>query len=144
MVRSRLALSYVVLAWTGQGCDAHDIGKPCPQLLGGAPTAESGGTRVETLEVVEQNAAFPCDELICIATDGRPGYCSRKCREDAGCPAGFECRQVQRLGDFAQVKFCAWKPCRKRADCGSADEFRCVAAPSADVGEELRLCDFQD
>lgn len=125
------------------GCDANDIGKDCPDLLGDQSPGGAAGTRVETEEVVEQDVTFPCDELICIATDGRSGYCSKRCRENAGCPAGFECRVIQKIGPFAGEMFCAWKRCATSADCGSKKEFCCVAAPSPVAGEELKLCDFK-
>ena len=125
-------------------CERDDIGKPCPELLEGTDPGSSSGTRVETQEVVEQRVSFPCDELICVATDGRPGYCSKRCREDAGCPVGFECRTIQTIGPFAGEKFCAWKPCSTRTDCGPKEDFCCVLAPSPEAGQELKLCDFKE
>ena len=109
-----------------------------------------------TQEVVEQNVEFPCDDLICVATDGRSGYCSKKCREDAGCPAGFECRQVQVIGEFANDKFCTWKHCDRPKDCGLKDDFRCCHPETssqcggkaeglhAEAGEEVKLCTFRE
>ena len=132
----------VVLA--AAACERNDIGEACPKLLAGADPGSAAGTRVETQEVVQQDVTFPCDELICIATDGRSGYCSKRCREDVGCPNGFECRTVQSIGPFAGEKFCAWKHCNTRSDCGSKDEFCCVPAPSPEAGQELKLCDFKD
>lgn len=125
------------------GCESHDIGKPCPDLLGDEAAGNSGETRLETQEVVAQNASFPCDELICIATDGRPGYCSKRCREDAGCPSGFECRVIQEIGEFAGQGFCAWKVCEKRTDCGKKQDFCCVPAPQSVAGEPYSLCEFK-
>jgi hypothetical protein len=123
-------------------CTKDDIGEACPQLEVDDASGSADPTRTETEEVVEQNPAFPCDELVCIATDGIAGYCSKKCRTDAGCPEGFECRTVQEIGPFASEKFCAWKRCEQRTDCGNADDFCCVAVPNARAGEELKLCEF--
>ncbi len=124
-------------------CEEHDIGKPCPELLGDTNPAIEGTTRLETSEVVAQNAIFPCENLICIATDGRPGYCSTKCRSNAGCPDGFTCRTVQEIGPFAQDMFCTWRHCTTASDCGRRDDFCCVAAPSSEV-DDVKLCDFKN
>jgi hypothetical protein len=133
-----------LLAIINAACEHNDIGHGCPQLLGDQDSGTAAGTRVETQEVVQQDVTFPCDELICIATDGRAGYCSKRCREDAGCPSGFECRTIQSIGPFAGEMFCAWKRCDSRSDCGSTSEFCCVPAPSPEAGQELKLCDFKD
>jgi hypothetical protein len=140
--RAALAMLSVMSA---VGCEKSDVGKPCPQLLGGADPSQSGEeNQVVTEEVVEQNVGFPCDELICVATAGRSGYCSKKCREDAGCPDGFECREIQPTGDFAGQKFCVWKRCESRDDCGNKDDFCCVKVPGADPVNATRYCDFSD
>ena len=132
-------------------CDKSDVGRECPQLLNGAnPTNPTSPAEIETAEVVEQNPAFPCDELICIATGGRAGYCSKKCRVDANCPEGFTCRTVQGVGPFAQDKFCAWKACERASDCGG--DMCCVKVPgtSGDANlpdsalKESKLCAFSD
>jgi hypothetical protein len=105
----------------------------------------SGETRRETPEIVEQNPSFDCEEMVCIATDGLPGYCSKRCREDAGCPDGFGCREVQQIGPFAGEKFCAWKECSRRADCGKKEDFCCVTVQSSDpiIAElAIRICAF--
>ncbi|MBI3180382.1 MAG: hypothetical protein HYZ27_12015 [Deltaproteobacteria bacterium] len=133
-----------VFATLAPACEQHDIGKPCPQLLGDAEPALEGTTRLETEEVVAQDTNFPCEDLICIATDGRSGYCSRKCRSAAGCPDGFTCRTVQEIGPFAQDMFCAWAHCTSAGDCGSRDDFCCVVAPSPSEVDDVKLCDFKD
>lgn len=138
--RGVVGLAAVVLLLAA--CDDHDLGQPCPELQANAD-ATSGDGRAETQEVVEQNVAFPCDELICIATSGRDGYCSKKCREDAGCPAGFSCREIQPVGPFAGEKFCAWKSCEKASDCGNKDDFCCVPVPGSGPLEDLKFCDFK-
>ncbi len=76
------------------GCDNHDVGQPCPQLLADQDPESSGGTRLEVQETIEINASFPGEELICVATAGRSGYRSKRFREDAGCPAGFSCETI--------------------------------------------------
>jgi hypothetical protein len=131
----RITRFIAAAAALGLACEQDDIGKDCPKLA--AAAGNVGGTRIETQEIVEQNAAFPCEELLCVASDGRAGYCTRKCREEAGCPPGFACRQVQELGEFAQDKFCVWKRCDRPRDCGNKDDFRCCdPSVSGDAGSE--------
>jgi hypothetical protein len=125
------------------GCEKHDVGKPCPQLLAGEdPSTPGEDNQTITHEVIEQNLGFPCEELICVATAGREGYCTKKCRQDAGCPDGFECREVQPVGDFAGEKFCVWKVCESRGDCGNKEDFCCVPVTGADPTVEVTYCDF--
>lgn len=134
----------LLLAWAAVlfACDNNDIGKDCPELLADADPTEPEGGRTVTEEVVGHDAGFPCRELICIATAGRSGYCSKRCREDAGCPDGFECREIQPVGLFAGEKYCAWKPCEKRSDCGNVEDFCCIAVPAADPLGDRKYCDF--
>lgn len=139
-MRALALVSLVAIA----ACTKHDLGQDCPELDATGGGATDDATRTETDEVVEQNPAFPCDELVCIATDGKAGYCSKKCRSDAGCPEGFECRTVQDIGPFAEEKFCAWKRCTSRRDCGNPDDFCCTAVPNARPDEELKLCEFSN
>ncbi len=141
---ARCATLALLATLLGTGCEKHDIGKPCPELELAGDATNTGEGSVETQEVVEQNVAFPCDELICIATAGRPGYCSKKCRENAGCPDGFECREIQPVGPFAGEKFCAWKPCKRPASCGDAEDFCCVTVQNSDPIEDLKFCAFRD
>src|SRR5690349_20524208 len=82
-------------------CARGDIGAACPDLDAVNGAQQQDGRSI-TDEIVEQRATFPCDELICIATRGSAGYCTKKCRSDDACPQGFECRAVQSVGDFAQ------------------------------------------
>jgi hypothetical protein len=123
-------------------CQTSDVGKSCPQLLADTQPTDSYGSRAETQEVVEQNVTFPCDDFVCVATAGRSGYCTQKCREDVGCPDGFVCRTVQAVGPFANDKFCVWKHCDKRSDCGNMKSFCCTPVPGASPTEEIKLCDF--
>ena len=102
-------------------------------------------TLSNTQEVVGQDASFPCEQLICVASGGRGGYCSGKCLDDAGCPAGFECSVVQTLGTFANIKYCVWKQCTKRQDCGGGNQsqdFCCDAVVGGNPNQEYRLCNF--
>lgn len=139
---AKLASATVLISVLG-ACETHDIGQPCPQLLRGQDAASSTGNRAETQEVVEQNVAFPCEELICVATAGRPGYCSRKCREDAGCPDGFGCRVVQPVGPFAGQRFCAWKRCDSTKVCGNLKDFCCSPVPNSAPEEDIKYCNFK-
>lgn len=125
------------------GCEKHDLGEPCRELGSTGPSSDDP-SRTVTQETVAQDARFPCEELICIATDGRPGYCSKKCRDDAACPDGFECRTIQDIGPFADEKFCAWKRCEKRRDCGNNDDLCCSEVTGAEPGTTLKLCGFSN
>jgi len=131
----------MLLVLAASGCASNDIGQPCPDLLTDAGTG--GASYTETAEVVAQDVSFPCDEFICIASEGTDGYCSKKCRTDAGCPSGFTCRIIQSVGPFATQKFCAWKRCTNRSDCGSNKSSFCCYPP-IDANEELKLCAFSD
>ena len=142
----QLATSFMVLglvAVTQSACEKHDIGEPCPQLLGDESAGTGTDNREETQEVVAQDLSFPCEELVCIATAGRPGYCSKKCLENAGCPDGFNCREVQPLGPFAGEKFCAWASCNKASDCGSTSEFCCIEGVNSDERVSGRYCAYK-
>jgi hypothetical protein len=97
--------------------------------------------RVSTRESVGQSTAYPCESLICVASGGKPGYCSQKCRNDAGCPQGFECRVIMTSGTFANEKFCAWKSCDTRGDCGNVDELCCSSVPGADPVQDIKMCE---
>lgn len=141
-MRASPAVPLLFCAATIVGCSAHDIGKECPQLLGDADPADPGEGRTETAEVIAYDVTFPCEEMICIATAGRAGYCSKHCREDAGCPDGFECREIQPVGEFAGRKYCAWKPCESRGDCG--DDFCCVGVAGSDPVTDRKYCDFAE
>ncbi len=136
----------VALCWSlaVAGCVENDIGKACPELLGEDAGAQADGTRSITQEVVAQDLSFPCDEMICIATAGRPGYCSVKCRDDAGCPSGFVCREIQPIGEFAGEKFCAWKPCTAASGCGKEGDFCCREVVGSDAGQNLSFCAFSN
>lgn len=146
----RASLFVILVGLAASHCARHDIGQTCPQLAeesGATASSETGssdGTRTETQEVVGQSALFPCDELVCIATDGREGYCSKKCRDDAGCPEGFECRVIQDIGPFAGESYCAWKRCEARRDCGRVEDFCCAPVPGGVPGAEHKLCTFSD
>ena len=147
--RCRLPLLVAVTAGLTVACDAHDLGQPCPQLLSTADVPvtnpdDASTTRRETPEVVGQDTIFPCDELVCIATDGSSGYCSKKCRSDSACPEGFACRVIMDIGPFAGESFCAWKRCTSRADCGHKKDFCCAGAADDGAVDELqvKVCSF--
>jgi hypothetical protein len=124
-------------------CASNDIGKPCPQLLGDTQPATVGDDQTATAEVVAYDPSFPCDELICIATSGRSGYCSKLCRDNAVCPQGFECREIQPVGEFAGQKYCAWKPCQNVGDCGSKSDFCCQAVVGSSSVTDRSYCAFK-
>lgn len=140
----KYAAEALILAALAFGCTDYDIGRPCPELAAAAPALD--GNRTETQEIVAQDLTFPCDELICVATAGRSGYCSKKCLSDTSCPDGFTCRVVQPVGPFAGEQFCVWKTCSQRSDCGDEHDFCCeeVVGGSPNPNQPLLLCDFSE
>lgn len=142
VMRALLTLALACAIAALHGCAADDIGKACPQLLGDESAGTQSGARSVTQEVVAQDISFPCEQMVCIATAGRLGYCTKACRENAGCPAGFECREIQPFPPFAGEQFCAWKPCKTAADCGKKGLFCCREALGATVAEKPMFCDF--
>lgn len=124
-------------------CEDSDLGEPCPELLE-TGDAVAGGGRSVTQEIVGVDPRFPCDDLICIATNGVAGYCSSKCRADGACPSAFECRTVQAIGEFEADQFCAWRTCSVDNDCGDPDEYCCRSVPNAGPQGEVKLCGFRD
>lgn len=140
MRRTGLTLCLLLVA-----CEGHDLGKPCDELLGDTDPAQ-GTTRTDTRVAIGQNTCYPCSELICVATDGKPGYCSKKCRDDTGCPGGFTCRILQPLAgeEFAGSGFCVWSECVNDADCGNEAIFACKSVPHSDPAGDLQRCDYID
>ena len=141
-MRARALAFLVSCASVLGGCSSSDVGQACPELLGTTDPATVGDGRTETAEVVAYDPLFPCDSLICVASAGRSGYCSRACREDSSCPTGFECRVIQPVGTFANQMFCAWKPCDMTADCGSKKDFCCRPVIGSDPVQPKKYCDF--
>ncbi|MEZ4272645.1 MAG: hypothetical protein R3C68_14810 [Myxococcota bacterium] len=121
-------------------CDSHDLGQPCPQLLQGVDASDNEGMRSETQEVVGQDLTYPCEELLCVASGGKTGYCSKKCRGDSGCPTGFECKAIHSTGEMAGQTFCVWKTCESAADCGSSKKFCCNQVSEV----APKLCEFSN
>lgn len=138
----------VALAAGLVACQSSDLGQPCPLLLKdpvtGAftPPFTGSGANITTQEVVGQDSSYPCASMICVATQGRSGYCTQKCLDDAGCPAGFTCRIVQSAGYFANVSVCVWKECDKNSDCGNMQ--CCAVVPFDHPAKELSLCEASD
>jgi len=143
----------------GLSCQQSDIGAECPQLLtsnnsvsgvdsgnydgnanGNSPPSE----RLETAEVVGQDVSYPCDELLCVASSGRDGYCSKTCivGSPTACPNGFECAVIQQSGAFANQGFCRWRSCETVKECGSSADFCCVLASSPN-SQPRKLCAFK-
>lgn len=85
-------------------------------------------------EVVEIDATFPCDHLVCVSANGSPAYCSKECRSDTGCPRAFECRPVSLAGGFADRTFCVWRTCRVAFECGDLDLYVCARREGEDTG----------
>jgi len=140
----------LVMSFTGAlvACQGNDLGHACPQLLTDkttgvvTPPFSGSGAEITTQEAVGQDASYSCASLICVATQGRSGYCTQKCLDDAGCPGGFTCRVVQSVGYFANVSFCVWKECDKKSDCGNMQ--CCTVVPFDHPVKELSLCELSD
>lgn len=127
------------------GCNSSDIGSDCPQLLGDSQAVSTSDdpTITVTQNVVGIGLAYEnCASLICIAAQGKSGYCSDKCLDDSACPAGFSCQIVQDVGSFAGQKFCAWKRCQSRSDCGAEKDFCCTQVAGTTDSETFKLCAF--
>jgi len=133
----------VLLCYNFIACSSHDLGRPCPELTTSGTIGQIDGNRALTQEIVEQNLSFPCESLICVATTGKTGYCSKKCTHDGSCPDGFECRTIQEVGPFKNDMFCAWKSCAKNKECGDS-KMRCSKTDNADPQGQLKLCGYKE
>ncbi|MBC7792193.1 MAG: hypothetical protein H7Z43_00670 [Clostridia bacterium] len=128
-------------------CDDTDVGEICPQLLGDAAandpanlvTTNADGTS-DVTETYGTSAAFPCESLLCVAADGRPGYCTVECRDDGACPDGFACKSIS--GGVYARNVCIWKTCTSDKGCG--DGKVCRSVPNVIPGEDFKLCTFAD
>lgn len=143
--RPFVLLATLGLAASAFGCNNDDIGETCPDLLtqdqkDHLVTVNDDGTAT-VIETYGTSVAYPCDELICVASQGRDGYCTKECRSDASCPNGFACRSVS-AGTFAR-NLCTWKQCKKNSDCGD-DKLTCRSVENVFPGEDFKLCDFKD
>ena len=126
-------------------CNDSDVGEPCPELLTSEQrdnlvTVNTDGT-VNVLQIYGTSATFPCEDLICVATDGRDGYCTNECQSDTGCPTGFQCKSISG-GTYAR-NLCVWKTCSKDADCGDK-KLKCESVANVVPGEDFKLCNFKD
>lgn len=140
-----LGLAALLSAAATIACDDNDIGSACPELLSDEQkqnlvTVNDDGS-VSVVEIYGTSAQFPCEELICVAVDGRDGYCTRECRSDSGCPNGFSCQSVSG-GTYAR-NLCTWKTCAKDADCGDK-KLVCRTVDNVVPGEDFKLCDFKN
>ncbi|MEZ0314001.1 MAG: hypothetical protein ACAI38_19690 [Myxococcota bacterium] len=136
----------LALAGFAVACNDNDIGQSCPELLtddqrNNLVTVNGDGTAT-VLETYGTSVAYPCDELICVASQGRDGYCTKECRADSSCPNGFSCRSVS-AGSFAR-SLCTWKQCSKDSDCGDEGKLACRSVANVFPGEDFKLCDFKD
>jgi hypothetical protein len=139
-----MALAFALLG--SVGCDSSDDGTPCPELLSDDQRAhlvtQNGDGTVNVLEIYGTSAKFPCQDLICVAADGRDGYCTNECQSDSSCPNGFECKSISG-GAFAR-NLCVWKTCAKDADCGDKKKLKCETVDNVVPGEDFKLCAFKD
>ena len=144
--RQATSLATLTLASLVVACSDNDIGQSCPALLTDEQrdnlVTDNGDGTSTLLETYGVSVAYPCDELICVASQGRDGYCTKECRADASCPNGFSCRSVS-AGTFAR-NLCTWKQCNKDSDCGDEGKLTCRSVPNVFPGEDFKLCDFKD
>lgn len=142
----RLAIALLIGALT-PGCEQEDVGSACPDMdvpNQGEATLDGDVRRAEGSEVVEYNTAFPCDDIVCVATLGRGSYCTRECAGDEYCPQGFECRVVMTYGPFAGRRYCTWARCDSDGDCGNPWLNACTAVPELGLTEPVKLCESRD
>jgi hypothetical protein len=127
-----LLIGYLVLCapWA---CLPEDLGTPCPDMDDLAATGEANVTGIYP-EVVEIKTTFPCDALTCVSTGQAQAFCSRECRNDAGCPAAFECRQVGTFGPLSHKKYCVWRECTVPTECGDVSRYECLLSETTGVG----------
>lgn len=140
---SRGIIVGLAAALAAGGCTESDVGQACPELEvphQGEASTEGDVKRTEGSEVVEYNTAFPCEDIVCVATLGRGAYCTRECSTDANCPTAFTCRELINTGDFAGRKFCAWKECEQDDECGDPWEMACTEVPELGLTEHVKLC----
>lgn len=137
----------VATALSSSACEDTDVGEACPQLLGDAAANDPANLvkqnpdgSVDVTETYGTSALFPCDSLMCVAADGRPGYCTVECRDDGACPEGFECKSVS--GGVYARSVCTWKTCTSDKACG--DGKVCRSVPNVVPGEDFKLCTFAD
>ena len=137
-------LGGTILVLSLVGCYATGgVGDPCEDLeVPPTNTSEIDGglATSQGFDIVEKDTSFPCDGVICIATVGRGGYCSRECVSNDDCPNGFECAIATSLGPFANQTFCVWTRCEQDTDCGDPWLFQCETVPELSLAGEVKLC----
>lgn len=136
---------WVLAAFLGllNGCSRSDVGEDCPQLLDkqAALFDSNDATVTRSQNIVAMGPEFePCEQLVCIAAQGRGGYCSSTCQSDDSCPEAFVCQTVQSLGVFAQERFCVWKSCKTHDDCGHSARYCCQQIPGTGDNPLFKQC----
>ena len=144
--RPYVLFAALALAVGSVACNDNDIGKSCPELLtqdqkDHLVTVNDDGTAT-VVETYGTSVSYQCDELICVASQGRDGYCTKECRSNDSCPTGFVCRSVS-AGDFAR-NLCTWNTCSKDTDCGDEAKMVCRSVENVFPGEDFKLCAFKN
>jgi hypothetical protein len=131
-------------------CTTDDIGKECVGMNvpnPGGSTSEGDIIRAQGSEIIEYNTNFPCDDIVCVATIGSGGYCSRECASDDNCPPAFRCRSVMADGVLADRnplsdrKYCVWRECSVDQDCGDPWTLACKqVVEEGAAGSSFRIC----
>ena len=130
-------------ATLGAACETNDVGDTCTGMTlptqNGA-TTEGDVVRAQGSEAVEYDTAFPCSDIVCVATLGTSPYCSKECVEDANCPVAFRCRTVVTYEPFAQRKYCVWRECKRDQDCGDPWTIQCKKVPELSLVTPFTVC----
>jgi hypothetical protein len=156
-VTRRACLLLFTGATLAAGCETNDVGKTCgcdPKAVDTAAecmsiptqngaTTEGDVVRAQGSEAVEYNTAFPCSDIVCVATLGTTPYCSRECVSDHNCPVAFQCRTVMDYGPFAARKYCVWRECRLDPDCGDPWTIACKVVPELSLNTPFKVCSWR-
>ncbi|MBI5508684.1 MAG: hypothetical protein HY903_08015 [Deltaproteobacteria bacterium] len=128
------------------GCETNDIGKECAGMsipTQSGATSEGDVFRAQGSEAVEYDTAFPCADIVCVATLGTKPYCSRECATDRNCPLAFECKTVMTYGPFAERQYCVWRTCERDQDCGDPWTIACKEVPELSLNVPFKVCGWR-
>lgn len=78
------------------GCSADDLFTSCPLSASIEAACEADQATTTYTCVVEEHPL--CNEQVCAAWGDSEPFCSRKCDDDDGCPAGSVCESYLTFG----------------------------------------------
>lgn len=145
MSRTPLPLALALAACTA-ACETNDIGHDCKGMtipMQNAASTEGAVVTAQGSEAVEYNTAFPCSDIVCVATLGTQPYCSKECVTDAHCPVAFQCRTVMDYGPFAERKYCVWRQCARDQDCGDPWTIACTEVEELSLTTPFKVCTWR-